>query len=294
MIDAGKAASLGLLALCVNIALMAVKISVGLLGNSYALVADGIESAADIFTSLVTWVGFHLSLRPPDENHPFGHGRIESLAGLFAGAALLVAAGVIAWHSILEIRTPHHAPEWFTLPVLLIVVVVKWLLSRSIDKVGRDIDSRALEGDAWHHLSDSITSGAAAIGITIALLGGEGWEAADDYAALLACGIIVINGSLIAKNALHDVLDGNVAEHLIPEIRAIAREVSGVEDIEKCRIRKSGIGFFVELHVCVRGETTVREGHEIGHAVKDRLVAKNPRILDAVIHLEPSDGPIVK
>ena len=288
MIDAGKTAALGLLSLSVNIVLMGVKISIGLVGNSYALVADGIESAADIFTSLLTWVGFQLSLRPPDADHPYGHGRIESLAGLFSGAALLVAAGIIAWFSILEIRTPHHAPEWFTLPVLLLVVAVKWLLSRKIHSVGRDIDSRALEGDAWHHLSDAITSGAAAIGIGIALIGGAGWEAADDYAALLACVIIVINGSLIAKNALHDVLDGNVAEHLIPEIRALAQDVYGVEDIEKCRIRKSGIGFFVELHVCVRGDTTVREGHEIGHAVKDHLLAKNPRIIDAIIHLEPA------
>lgn len=288
MIDTRKTAALGLLSLCVNIVLMAVKISVGLVGNSYALVADGIESAADIFTSLVTWVGFQLSLRPPDEDHPYGHGRIESLAGLFSGAALFAAAGLIAWHSIQEIRTPHHAPEWFTLPVLLAVVLVKWILSRKIHSLGREIESRAIEGDAWHHLSDAITSGAAAIGIAIALIGGSGWEPADDYAALLACGIIVINGSLIAKGALHDVLDGNVSEHLIPEIRLIAREIPGVVDIEKCRLRKSGIGFFVELHVCVRGDTTVREGHEIGHAVKDRLLAANLRILDAVIHLEPS------
>jgi cation diffusion facilitator family transporter len=290
MIDARKTAALGVITLCINIVLMAVKISVGLVGNSYALVADGIESAADIFTSLITWIGFQLSLRPPDENHPFGHGRIESLSGLFAGAALLGAAGVIAWHSILEIRTPHHAPEWFTLPVLLIVVAVKWILSRQILTVGREIDSRALEGDAWHHLSDAMTSGAAAVGIAIALAGGPGWEAADDYAALLACGIIVINGIIIGKRSLHDVLDGNVSEHLISEIRTLSLEVPGVVDIEKCRLRKSGVGMFVELHVCVSGERTVREGHEIGHAVKDHLLAKNPRILDAVIHLEPYEG----
>lgn len=290
MIEVGKIAALGLLTLCVNIVLMAVKISVGLVGNSYALVADGIESAADIFTSLVTWICFQLSLRPPDENHPYGHGRIESLAGLFAGAALLAAAGVIAWHSILEILTPHHAPAWFTLPVLLIVVAVKWILSRKIHAFGRDIDSRALEGDAWHHLSDAITSAAAGIGIGIALIGGPGWEAADDYGALLACAIIMINGSLIAKRALHDVLDGNLPENLIEEIRSLAREVPGVVDIEKCRLRKSGIRLFVELHVLVRGETTVREGHEIGHIVKDHLLAKNPRILDAVIHLEPAEA----
>lgn len=289
MIDASKALALGLFTLCVNIVLMAVKITVGLVGNSYALVADGIESAGDILSSLITWVGFQLSLRPPDEGHPFGHGKIESLAGLFSGAALLVAAGVIGYHSILEIRTPHHAPEWYTLPVLLGVVAVKWFLSRKVAALGETVDSRALEGDAWHHRSDAITSAAAAIGITIALVGGPGWEMADDYAALVACVIIVINGSLIARSALHEVLDGSLPDAISQEIRGLAAEVPGVAEIEKCRVRKSGIGLFVELHVQVPGDVSVREGHRIGHAVKDHLHAANPRIADIVVHLEPSD-----
>lgn len=287
MIDLAKTMALGLLSLCVNIVLMAVKIAAGIAGNSYALVADGIESAGDVFTSLVTWVGFRMSLRPPDENHPFGHGKIESLAALFAGLSLLAAAGFIAWNSVIEIQTPHHAPEWFTLPVLLAVVAVKWAVSVIIRRMGEEVDSRAIEGDAWHHLSDALTSGAAAVGISIALIGGKGWEQADDYAALVACGIIVVNGTRIASRALHDMLDGNVSEDLVLTIRDLARDVAGVVEIEKCRVRKSGIGLFVELHVCVTGETTVREGHRIGHEVKDHLLASNPRILDVVVHLEP-------
>ncbi len=287
MIDLAKTMALGLLSLCVNIVLMAVKIAAGIAGNSYALVADGIESAGDVFTSLVTWVGFRMSLRPPDENHPFGHGKIESLAALFAGLSLLAAAGFIAWNSVIEIQTPHHAPEWFTLPVLLAVVAVKWAVSVIIRRMGEEVDSRAIEGDAWHHLSDALTSGAAAVGISIALIGGKGWEQADDYAALAACGIIVVNGTRIASRALHDMLDGNVSEDLVLTIRDLARDVAGVVEIEKCRVRKSGIGLFVELHVCVTGETTVREGHRIGHEVKDHLLASNPRILDVVVHLEP-------
>ena len=287
MIDLAKTMALGLLSLCVNIVLMAVKIAAGIAGNSYALVADGIESAGDVFTSLVTWVGFRMSLRPPDENHPFGHGKIESLAALFAGLSLLAAAGFIAWNSVIEIQTPHHAPEWFTLPVLLAVVAVKWAVSVIIRRMGEEVDSRAIEGDAWHHLSDALTSGAAAVGISIALIGGKGWQQADDYAALAACGIIVVNGTRIASRALHDMLDGNVSEDLVLTIRDLARDVAGVVEIEKCRVRKSGIGLFVELHVCVTGETTVREGHRIGHEVKDHLLASNPRILDVVVHLEP-------
>jgi cation diffusion facilitator family transporter len=230
-----------------------------------------------------------MSLRPPDANHPFGHGRIESLAGLFAGLSILAAAGFIAWSAFLEIRTPQHGPEWFTLPVLLFVVAVKWAVAIVIRRMGREIDSRAIESDAWHHLSDALTSGAAAIGISIALVGGKGWEQADDYAALAACVIITINGTRIAARSLHEMLDGNVPEDLVSSIRARAREVVGVVEIEKCRVRKSGIGLFIELHVCVSGDTTVREGHRIGHAVKDHLRSYNPRILDVVVHLEPME-----
>jgi cation diffusion facilitator family transporter len=287
LIDTGRALALGVLTLCVNIVLMAVKITVGLVGNSYALVADGIESAGDIFSSLITWVGFQLSLRPPDDDHPFGHGKIESLAGVFSGAALLVAAFIIGYHSILEIRTPHHAPAWFTLPVLMGVVIVKYVLSRVIGRLSESVDSRALEGDAWHHLSDAITSGAAAIGITIALIGGPGWEMADDWAALVACVIIIFNGCLIMKAALHEVLDGSVPTELSHEMRALAEDVEGVREIEKCRVRKSGIGIFIELHVRVDADISVRDGHSIGHEVKDHIRAKKPQVVDIVVHLEP-------
>lgn len=287
MIDAGKTVALALLSLCVNIVLMAVKIAAGIAGNSYALVADGIESAADIFTSLVTWVGFRMSLRPPDANHPFGHGKIESLAGMFAGVSILGAAVFIGWSALMEIRTPQHGPEWFTLPVLILVVAVKWGVAVVIRRAGRDVDSRAIEGDAWHHLSDALTSAAAAVGISIALVGGKGWEQADDYGALAACVIIIVNGTRIAARSLHDMLDGNVPENLVESIRSSAREVAGVVDIEKCRVRKSGIGLFIELHVCLSGDASVREGHRIGHEVKDHLLASNPRILDVVVHIEP-------
>lgn len=288
MVDSRKALALGAVTIFVNIVLMAVKIVVGIVGNSYALVADGIESAGDIFSSAITWAGFQLSLRPPDETHPYGHGKIESLAALFSGVALLIAALVIGWHSVLEIRTPHHAPEWFTLPVLLGVVGVKIILSRKIRELGQTVNSRALEGDAWHHLSDALTSGAAAIGITIALIGGPGWEMADDYAALFACVLIVINGVLIMKGALHEMLDGNVSADINEKMRQLALQVPGVAAIEKCRVRKSGIGLFVELHVHVLGDTSVRDGHQIGHDVKDYIRAENPQVQDVVVHLEPA------
>jgi len=162
-------------------------------GNSYALIADGIESASDIFSSVITWAGFRWSLKPADEDHPYGHGKIDALTGMFSGGALFAAAAFIAYQSILEIRTPHHSPAWFTLPVLIGVIVVKELLSRRVFAAADTFDSNALKGDAWHHRSDAITSAAAAIGITIALIGGKGWEMADDWGALAACSVIVTN-----------------------------------------------------------------------------------------------------
>lgn len=279
---------IGIIAIVVNVALTLIKLFVGWIGNSYALIADGIESASDIFTSTITWIGFRLSLRPPDREHPFGHGKLESLAGLFSGVSLLAAAGFIAWQSILEIQTPHHAPSWYTLPVLLGVVTVKEWLSRRVLAAGDDLESQALKGDAWHHRCDAITSGAAAIGITIALIGGEGYESADDWAALAACLIIAANAIRITRGALHDVLDGKVSEKLLHQIVEVAEHVPGVRKIEKCRARKSGIGVFVELHVCVDPLMSVINGHEVGHEVKDTLMERESlRILDVVVHLEP-------
>lgn len=289
MSSSNEVVRLGIVAIAVNVVLMLVKVSVGWLGNSYALIADGIESAGDIFTSLVTWMGFRMSLRPPDETHPFGHGKIETLAGMFSGLALLGAAGGIAWLAIIEIRTPHHAPAWFTLPVLILVVVVKEILSRRVLAAGDELDSQALRGDAWHHRSDAITSAAAALGISIALIGGPGYEAADDWGALAACVIIVINGLRILQTALHEVLDGSVSYRYDAQVASTARTVQGVENIEKCRARKSGIGFFVELHVGVDPHMTVEEGHRVGHRVKDALIDNAAlRIIDVVIHLEPA------
>jgi cation diffusion facilitator family transporter len=280
--------ALGILSLCVNVVLMLVKIGVGLVGNSYALVADGIESASDIFSSLITWAGFRISLRPADEDHPFGHGKLEALAGGFAGITLLAAAGVIAVNSVSEILTPQHAPEWFTLPVLIGVVVVKEILSRLIFSAGEELGSTALQGDAWHHRSDAISSGAAAIGIAVALIGGPGFEAADDWAALVACGIIVVNGLRILRIALHDVMDGSVPTEWHQAVRDSALAIPGVVDTEKCRIRKSGTNQFVELHVCVNPTISVFDGHEIGHRVKERILADNPRVRDVLVHIEPA------
>ena len=276
-----------LLTTLINLVLMLVKIVTGIVGNSYALIADGIESASDILVSLITWIGFGLSLKPSDENHPYGHGRIESLAGMFSGAALLMAAGIIAFQSILEILTPHHSPEWFTLPVLLAVVATKEILARRISGLAKESDSRALEGDAWHHRSDAMTSVAVAIGISIALIGGEEFAVADDWGALIACAIIVFNSGRIISRSLHENIDGRVDAGIDEDIRHISTGVEGVCIIEKCRVRKSGTFYFAEVHVQVDPHCSVTVGHEIAHQFKERVTKEMPNLKDIVIHIEP-------
>ncbi len=277
--------------IAVNFSLAVIKITTGVLGNCYALIADGIESTADIFSSFVTYTGLRISVAPPDACHPYGHGKAESLAGLVVGLGLLVAAGVIAYQSIHEILVPHHAPAWYTLVVLAMVIVVKFSLSSFALRTGEEIDSVAVKGDAWHHYSDAVTSAAAFIGITIALIGGRGFEPADDWAALVACGIIVFNGIRISRTALHEVMDGAVDAQTVENFRRVAAGVEGVHDIEKIRVRKSGVGFLMDIHVHVDGDLPVAVGHEIGGTVKTTLIRSEPRIRDVVVHIEPAESP---
>jgi len=287
MISRSDIVSYALLTSLMNLVLALVKVITGLVGNSYALVADGIESASDIVVSFVTWLGFSLSLSPPDENHPFGHGKIESLAGFFSGVVLIGVAVVIAVQSILEILTPHHVPEWYTLPVLLGVVGVKEFASRRILKIAKAENSRALEGEAWHHRSDALTSGAALIGISVALIGGEDYAAADDWGALFACVIILLNGSRIIIRSFHETIDGGVDPEVSNLLEKEALVIDGVRMIEKCMVRKSGIFLFSEMHVQVDPQMSVELGHKIGHQVKAHLMEKFENLQDVAIHLEP-------
>lgn len=275
-------------AIAINLVLALIKISTGVIGNSYALVADGIESTTDIFSSLIVFGGLRISTRPPDENHPYGHGKAESLAAMVVAIFLIAAAFLIAVQSIKEIRTPQSSPAWYTLVVLGIIIVVKELLYRRMRQVGESLDSSSLRSDAWHHRSDAITSLAAFMGISIALIGGDGYESADDWAALLACSIIFVNGVRLLRPALNEVMDAAPSDAIEARVVETASRVDGVVAIEKCRIRKSGLGYLMDIHVEVNSELTIREGHDIGHAVKDRLLDSELPISDVIVHIEPA------
>ena len=271
-----------------NCALAITKISAGVFGNAYALIADGIESLLDIGGSLVIWGGLKFAARPPDETHPYGHGKAEPVAAAVVAAGVIAAAVGLAIASVREIRVPHHAPAAFTLAVLVVVIGAKEILFRTVNRLGRKVESTAVQTDAWHHRADALTSIAAFIGISIALIGGRGWESADDYAALFACAVIATNGMILLWPALNEILDTAPRGNLCAPIREAAARVPGVVGVEKCLVRKMGLQFYVDLHLRVDGEITVRDGHDIAHDVKETIRATNPRIVDVLVHVEPA------
>jgi cation diffusion facilitator family transporter len=273
--------------MALNMVLAIVKIVTGVVGNSYALIADGIESTADIVSSLVVWTGLKISSLPADDDHPYGHGKAESIAGIIVAVALLAAAVFIAVQSIREIVTPHHAPAWFTLLVLALVIGTKETLFRFVFKVGADISSTSVKGDAWHHRSDAITSAAAFIGISVALIGGPGYESADDWAALLACTVIAFNGYRLFRTALDEIMDAAPAPEVNARVRAEAGSVPGVIRVDECRVRKSGLGMFVDMQVRVDGNLTVFRGNEIAEDVAARLKASPLGVAGVMVHVEP-------
>ena len=246
-----------------SILLAAIKAIAGVVGNSYALIADAIESASDVLTSIIVLTGLRIARRPADETHPYGHGKAEPFAGIVVAAALFIAAIVIIIQSLHEIITPHHAPAPFTLIVLVAVVVTKEFLFRFIIKVGNSVDSVAVKNDAWHHRSDAITSGAAFIGISIALIGGPGYEQADDYAALCASAIIIFNAYRLFKPALFEIMDTAPSPEVIKNVIAASLKVNGVVAIDKCFARKMGFQYYIDMHVIVDGNITVHNGHDV-------------------------------
>jgi cation diffusion facilitator family transporter len=270
--------------------LAAVKIVSGIIGHSYALIADGVESVMDIFSALVVWGSLRVAAKPPDSNHPYGHGRAESLGAMVVALGLLGAALGIAIQSIHEIITPHRAPASFTLFILAGVVITKEILYRILRRTGIEIASSAVRADAWHHRSDALTSLAAFVGISVSLLGGPGYEAADDWAALFACLVIAFNGIRLLRTTLDDVMDAAAPDEVVQKVRRIAGSVADVEHIDKCRVRRSGLSLLVEVHVVVDGELPVRRGHDIAHAVKATLIASRLGILDVAVHIEPSES----
>jgi cation diffusion facilitator family transporter len=272
-----------------NASLAIIKGLAGFFGNSYALIADAIESTTDIFSSFLVLFGIKYSSRPADENHPYGHGRAEPLITFIVVGFLITSATIIAYESILNIGTPHELPKSWTLIVLGLIIIWKEISFQLVIKKSIETNSSSLKADAWHHRSDAITSVAAFLGISIALLLGKGYESADDWAALFASGFILYNSYLIFRPALGEIMDEHLYDDLVEEIRKVSHQVKGVIDTEKCFIRKAGMKFHVDLHAIVDATITVKEGHDISHRLKDTLREEIPQLGHVLIHIEPND-----
>lgn len=282
------------LGLVASVLLAAAKLLAGLIGNATALVADAVESLADAAGSIIVWLGLAVAARPPDRDHPYGHGKAEAIAALTVGGMLLAAAAVIVAQAFHDIVTPHRPPAAWTLLVLAVVVAVKEGLFRLLLGGARQFESLAAEADAWHHRSDAITSVAAFVGVSIAVWGPQATGVAqlvlaDEVAAILASGIIVRTAVLLVGPPLRELLDAAPHE-LIARIRRAAAEVEGVVLVEKLYARKSGHGYLVDMHLHVNPELTVRVAHALAHRVEAHLRGSIPNLSQVLIHVEPAEA----
>ncbi len=273
-----------------NSCLAIIKGLAGFFGNSYALIADALESLTDIFSSFLVLFGIKYANRPADKNHPYGHGRAEPLVTFLVVGFLITSATIIAYESIINIGTPHGLPKVWTLFVLGPLIIWKEISFRLVMKKAKEINSSSLKADAWHHRSDAITSVAAFIGISIALFCGQGYESADDWAALFASGFILYNSYLIFRPALGEIMDEHLYDDLVEEIRKVSLTVDGIIATEKCFIRKSGMKYHVDLHATVDANATVKLGHDIAHKLKDTLRNDIPQLGHVLIHIEPHEA----
>ena len=270
-----------------NAVLMVVKLITGIMGNSFAIIADAFESAGDVFTSFIIFLGLRISSKPSDEDHPFGHGKVEPIISFLVVIFLIGSAAFIAFQAITNLQSPQKMPKPYTLIVLGGIIIYKELFYHYVKKYSKETGSTSLKADAWHHRSDAITSLAAFIGIGLALILGEGYEQLDDWAALVAAFIIVINAYFVFRPALGELLDEQKYDDLIDEVRGVSEKVAGVIDTEKCFIRKFGMRYVVDIHVRVSADLTVVEGHTIGHDVQTAVQDNFPEVEHVFTHVEP-------
>ncbi len=286
--DLHTGARLALFGAGVNVVMAIVKLLAGFLGHSQALVADGMESALDVVSSAILWSGLKYAARPADLDHPYGHGKAEPIAGVIVSLVIMGAALLLAIASASGLGAPRAVPAPFTLGLLVAIICIKEALYQTMRRIGDRLGSVAIRADALHHRSDAITSVAALIGVSLAIFGGPRYAHADGLVALGSCGWIAFLGFRILVPALHDLLDAAPPSDLAHAVRQTALEVPGVSAVELLRIRKMGLELYVDLHIEVDGLISVREGHQIAHAVKDEIRAAHGRVADVLVHVEPA------
>ena len=281
---------ISLISIIINVCLTVSKVITGMVGHSYALLADAVDSLSDILSSIIVLSGLKISKTPPDESHPYGHGKAEPLATVVVAMALISIAIGICIKSKSKIFGPHYTPEPFTLFILIFFITIKEAMYRITYRIGEDEGSSVLKADAWHHRTDAMTSLAAFIGISISLSGGKKFVSADAWAALVVAFVIIWNAIRLLLPAVGEIMDAAPDPKIEIRVRDIAAKVPGVLGLDKCFVRKMGMEFYVDLHVIVSGSISVRTGHSIGHSVKASIKQGCPRVSNVLIHIEP-DAP---
>ena len=276
-------------AILINSALCAAKLVAGVLGHSYALVADAAESFGDVMGSSVTLYGLRVAAEPADQAHPAGHGRAETLAAAVTALALLGVGILIFWQALASLSLPRHAPSHWTLLVLVPVILVKESMFHWMSARGKKIGSMAVIADAWHQRSDVVTSVAALAGIIVTWVGGSAWNHADSWAAMLSSMWLSGTGLWLLGPALHELMEGAVDPELIEFIYETSRSCPGIKGVDKVCVRKLGMRLMVDLHIEVTPEISVQEGHRLSHEVKAKLQGELPQVRDVMVHVEPYD-----
>ncbi len=282
--EAIRAALLGLF---INLALGAVKLTGGILGNSFALISDAINSLGDCLTSTVVVVALWFAQKPGDAEHPYGHTRAEAVAASSVALLIIVSALYVGWEAVQRIWLQHSIPPVWTLWIAGSNVVIKESLYRYKVKVGRRTGSMAIIANAWDHRADALCALAVLIGLGAVRWGGPAYAWADEAAAILVVVAILSTGTSLYYASARALLDLQADDELVNAIRQTAGDVEGVEAVEKLWVRKTGLEYLADIHVEVDAYMTVEEGHCIAHQVKDRLLGDFPTLRDVLVHLEP-------
>ena len=269
-------------------ALAGIKIAVGMSGHSTAVVADGLESAADVVASGFVLFGLTLAAKPADENHPYGHGRVETLTGLLIGLVLMAGGALISWNSIRRVGQPHEVLRAFVLWPLLISIAAKTGLAALKFRFGRKLGSDALTADAWNDATDTISAFAALIAVGLTPRNSLRFAEADRYGGFVVGLIVISAGIRVVRETTMQLMDTMPDARLIGQIREAASAVAGVRGVEKCFARKTGFKYHVDLHLEVDPEMTVRQSHQLAHAVQLNVLARLDWVADVLVHVEPA------
>lgn len=273
----------------INLVIGAFKWIGGIKGSSQALVADAVETTADIVSSIIVLLGYNKSIEPPDENHPYGHGKLESVVSFIIGIILIFSASLIAYESIILFLKPDKdPPAVFTLYIALGVIVIKEILYRVFKSISRKTGSSLFNNEAIHHRTDAITSILVVLGIGLSLFGGQVLWFGDYLAAVIASGIIFYNAYKVIRVSLSEIMDEQAYPEVASLIEKTAESMNSIQSHEKCYVRKSGNKYYCDIHIRVDKNLSVKEGHDISHDLKDKAVAQNPLIADVHIHIEPT------